>query len=204
FSDYATPQPSLKYSLEYFSSLTFDRAGSIDYPVVAKPGLISRWCFDSNEPASAASTVVQPGEVVPHADDLLPISRCMESAYAEGSRSVVVTLGETAVAYHFSKIRLLLAINNNQPAVLGARSLYAHITASNILLPLDLDRFRAMRIRAPVAGFQVTQFPLWTLGCLLGETWLEEDVVNALLELLYLKNAIATTNDPSFIALPTS
>jgi hypothetical protein len=61
-----------------------------------------------------------------------------------------------------------------------------------------------LRIRAPLAGFQVTQCSLATLACLLGETWLEEDVVNALLELLYLNNAILTDSDPTFIALPTS
>ncbi|KAJ7750636.1 hypothetical protein B0H16DRAFT_1419803, partial [Mycena metata] len=204
FSDYATPHSSLKYSSEYFSALTFEHAHSIDYPVIGKPGFITAWCFDSNEPASASSTLVQPGEVVPHMDDLLPISRAMELAYAKGSQSVVVTFDGIAVIYHFSKIRLLLVINNNRPAIIGARSLYSHIIASNILLPSDLDHFKTLRIRAPVTGFQVTQFPLWKLACLLGETWLEEDVVNALLELLYLENATATNNDPTFIALPTS
>lgn len=105
FSDYATPQSSLKYSQEYFASLTFERSQSIDYPTIANPGFITGWCFDSTEPRTAAGTVVQPGEVVPHAQDLLPISRAMEGAYMAGSRSVVVNLGELQVAYHFSKVR---------------------------------------------------------------------------------------------------
>ncbi|KAJ7690272.1 hypothetical protein B0H17DRAFT_936250, partial [Mycena rosella] len=187
FSDYATPRPSLKYSPEYFASLTFEVAQSINYPAIAAPGLITGWCFDSDEPCSADGTLVQPGEVVPHANDLLPISRTMEAAYLAGSRSVVVNLGERQVPYHFSKVRLLLAIKNNRPAVFSARSLYTHISANNILLPSDLERFQSLRIREPVAGLQVTRFSLWTLVCLLGETWLD-DVVNALLELLYLKN----------------
>ncbi|KAJ7465199.1 hypothetical protein FB451DRAFT_1179375 [Mycena latifolia] len=204
FSEYATPQSSLKYSPEYFASLTFGRAHSIDYPTIASPGLITGWCLDNDEPSSAAGTLVQPGEVVPHAEDLLPISRIMEGAYLEGSRSVIVQFGEYQAGYHFSKIRLLLAINNNKPAISSAHSLYIHITANNILLPPELERFQSLRIREPISGFQVTRFPLWTLACLLGETWLEEDVVNASLELLYLKNATLTNNDPTFIVLPTS
>ncbi|KAJ6512374.1 hypothetical protein DFH09DRAFT_862125, partial [Mycena vulgaris] len=205
FSNYATPQPSLKYSPDYFASMTFERAQSIDYPTITNPGLIMGWCFDNNEPGSAAGTLVQPGEIVPHADDLLPISRMMEAAYLGGSRSVAVNLlGEHRVTYHFSKIRLLLVINNNRAAVFSARSLYNYISANQILLPPELERFQSLCIREPIAGFQVTRFPMWTLVCLLGETWLEEDVVNALLELLYLKNTILTDSDPTFIVLPTS
>lgn len=106
FSAYATPHSSLKYSPDYFASLTFERAQSIDFPTIANPGLIVRWCFDTNEPASAPSTVILPGEVVPHAEDLVPISRAMEAAYATGSRSVVVDFGDSQVVYHFSKVCL--------------------------------------------------------------------------------------------------
>ena len=58
-----------------------------------------------------------------------------------------------------------------------------------------------------MAGFQGSQFPLYKLGCLLKENWLEEDVVNALLELLYFRSAASLTqmltSNPPFILLPT-
>ncbi|KAJ7681852.1 hypothetical protein DFH06DRAFT_971488, partial [Mycena polygramma] len=203
YNNYVQPQPTLKYSYEYFASLTFERAHALDFPTVAKPGSITGWGFDRSEPFYATSTLVQPGEVVPHSDDLLPISSAMEDAFKGGARSVVINFGPLEVIYHLSKIRLLRIIHNNRSVVNNASSLYTHILANNILLPSDLERFRALPIRAPITGFHITRFPLSTLSCLLGETWLEEDVVNALLELLYLKNAILTNTDPSFIALPT-
>lgn len=57
----------------------------------------------------------------------------------------------------------------------------------------------------PVAGFSVAQYPLWMLGCLLGEDWLHEDVLNSLLEMLYFTTAIASGEKvPSSLFLPTS
>ena len=45
--------------------------------------------------------------------------------------------------------------------------------------------FLRLRIKSPVNSFHITSFPLWQLGCLLDEVWLEEDVLNAMVELLY-------------------
>jgi hypothetical protein len=62
--------------------------------------------------------------------------------------------------------------------------------------------FLRLRIKSPVNGFHVTSFPLWQLGCLLDEVWLEEDVLNAMAELLYFRNCV-TSEDTSFVYLPT-
>jgi hypothetical protein len=108
FSDYASPPEYLKYSPAYFESLTFERAVSLDYPAINKPGLIILWNFDSDIPTTAAGTLVQPGELIPHASDLLPISRAMEGAFSGGSRSVVVTVEHQGqretFTYHFFKV----------------------------------------------------------------------------------------------------
>jgi hypothetical protein len=106
FSAYATSHSSLKYSPEYFALLMFRRAQSIYFPTIANPGLILRWFFNTNEPASAPATVILPGEVVPHAEDLVPISRAIEAVYATGSRSVVIDFGDSQVVYHFSNVCL--------------------------------------------------------------------------------------------------
>ncbi|KAJ7097418.1 hypothetical protein C8R44DRAFT_643605, partial [Mycena epipterygia] len=208
FSEYTTPLSTLKYSPQYFTSLTFARADSLDYPHITKPGLVEGWCFSSDVPATAAGTLVQPGEVIPCLQDLLPISREMQQAFTDGSRSVDVVLNHEGqrmgFRYHFSKIRLLIAINNYHPAVVGARSLYRHVIANGLLLSSDLERLGDLCIDAPISGFHVTQFQLWKLACFLGEIWLEEDVVNSLLELLYLQETMKTTADPSLIILPTS
>ncbi|KAJ6596406.1 hypothetical protein DFH09DRAFT_905265, partial [Mycena vulgaris] len=208
FSEYATPPATLKYSPPYFASLTFARADTLEYPPIPKPGLIEGWCFSNEVPATASGTLVQPGEVIPCFHDLHPITREMERVFADGARSVDVVLNygdghRTGLRYHFSKIRLLIAINNHRPAIAGARSLYQHIISHNLLSSQDVEQFSGLPIDTPISGFQVTKFPLWTLGCLLGETWLEEDVVNALLELIYLQEAMKSSADPSVIILPT-
>ncbi|KAJ7785370.1 hypothetical protein DFH07DRAFT_726414 [Mycena maculata] len=208
FFEYVSPPSSLKYSPSYFTSLTFLRAASLDYPSIASTSIIEHWCFSNEVPTTASGTLIQPGELIPRVQDLLPISREMQQAFAAGYRSVDVVLNHaghrTGLCYHFSKIRLLIAINNHHAAVLAAGALYQHVITSNLLSSADAERFGNSRITTPISGFQVTDFPLWKLGCLLGEAWLEEDVVNALLELLYFHNAMNSNDDPSFIILPTS
>ncbi|KAJ7653251.1 hypothetical protein DFH06DRAFT_994401, partial [Mycena polygramma] len=210
FSEYATPVPTLKYSPQYFSSLTFARVENLDYPdITTSPSTIERWCFSNDIPTTATGNVIQPGERIPRLQDLLPISRDMERAFTDGARSVDIVLNvgggqRVNTQFHFSKIRLLIAVNNNHAAILGAQNLLQHIVDSALLSPADLERFRALHIFGSIFGFQSTQFPLWQLACLLGETWLEEDVVNALLELLYLKETMNSTDDPSLIILSTA
>ncbi|KAJ7696330.1 hypothetical protein B0H14DRAFT_2243354, partial [Mycena olivaceomarginata] len=205
---YATPAATLKYSPQYFASLTFARVQELDYPTIASTSIIERWCFSNEIPTTAAGTVIQPGEHIPCMQDLLPIARKMEKAFQDGARSVSLVLNvdseHRALQFHFSKIRLLISINNNHSAVFGARNLFQHIVSSNLLSSASLERFGGSRIYTPIAGFKITDFPLWKLACLLGETWLEEDVVNALLELLYLQETIKSAADPSLIILPTS
>lgn len=80
----------------------------------------------------------------------------------------------------------------------------AHLASSPALPPATLAHFCAQSIVAPIAGFLVSEFPLWKLGCLLDEDWLEEDIVNSLCELMYFRIA-ATSSDiyPSCLFLPT-
>lgn len=102
-----------------------------------------------------------------------------------------------------TQIQLLIQINNNRQAIDWASRLYQHVTLSLRLSPTAAAAFAALQIKAPAKGFHVTSFPLWQLGCLLGETWLEEDILNAMAELLYFQTSV-THNDSSFIYLPTS
>ncbi|KAJ7683177.1 hypothetical protein B0H17DRAFT_1205244 [Mycena rosella] len=208
FSKYATPAATLRYSPQYLASLTFSRVDTLDYPQIKKSGLIQGWCFSNEAPATASGTLIQPGELIPCLQDLLPISQEMEQAFDHGSRSVDVILNDdsqmSGVRYHFSNIYLLIAINNYRSAIDGVHSLYHHIIANNLLSSNDLKRFGDLRIDTPICSFQVTAFALWKLACLLGETWLEEDIVNALLEIIYFHEAMQSSTDPLAIILPTS
>ncbi|KAG1724467.1 hypothetical protein EDB19DRAFT_1644568 [Suillus lakei] len=56
-----------------------------------------------------------------------------------------------------------------------------------------------------IQGFHITEFPLWKLGCLLDENWVEEVALNGMAELLYFQLASASKfSCPSFLFLLTS
>jgi len=66
-------------------------------------------------------------------------------------------------------------------------------------------------ILSPIQGFFITKFPVWELGYLLDESWLHEDALNALMELVYLgHHALATLQlhptiqQPNSLILPSS
>jgi len=66
-------------------------------------------------------------------------------------------------------------------------------------------------ILSSIQGFFVTKFPMWELGYLLDESWLHEDALNALMELVYLRHyALAalqlhsTIQQPNSLILPSS
>lgn len=66
-----------------------------------------------------------------------------------------------------------------------------------------VTRLADIPIKQSISGFYSTDFPLWRLGCLLGETWVDEDVLNGMSELLYFRVA-TMTGDTTFKYLPTS
>jgi hypothetical protein len=78
-----------------------------------------------------------------------------------------------------------------------------------------LVTFKNSLVTSKIQGFCVSDFQLDKLGCLLGESWLEEDVFNSLLELCYFRKAHyiqSSTDNPlsstdcisDTIILPTS
>ena len=99
-----------------------------------------------------------------------------------------------------------MSINNNASPVGQAKILVNHLTHSDLLLSSHFNRILMQRLHQPIAGFGGSVFPLYKLACLVGETWVEEDVVNALGELVYFKYAAtveeASSNPPS-VLLPT-
>ena len=87
-------------------------------------------------------------------------------------------------------------------AIQWAYRLQKHVLKDLKFSPAFEAAFLRLRIKSPVNSFHITSFPLWQLGCLLDEVWLEEDVLNAMVELLYFWSC-ATSEDASFVYLPT-
>jgi hypothetical protein len=86
-------------------------------------------------------------------------------------------------------------VNNNQIAVESARALVSYLRGADIVPLSELERFLALPIRSPIMGFCVTHFPLRKLSCLLDKQWLHEDVLNALGELSYFRQAAGSAQN---------
>ncbi|KAJ7163676.1 hypothetical protein C8R46DRAFT_901901 [Mycena filopes] len=80
------------------------------------------------------------------------------------------------------------------------------VESRSLLLPDVIDTFKQCKYSEGLAGFYVSSTPLYTLGCLLGEQWAVEDVLNMRAELTYFHRATRFDlgTDPSFLFLPTS
>lgn len=52
-------------------------------------------------------------------------------------------------------------------------------------LQAAIQTFENSSVTSTVKGFHITNFPLYKLGCLLDENWLDEDVFNGMVELFY-------------------
>ncbi|KAF8959342.1 hypothetical protein BDZ97DRAFT_1667349, partial [Flammula alnicola] len=192
FSTYAAPPPHLAFSAEFFNSLKISQIPDLSYPSLAEIGSVYWTAFSIEMPSSAAATIIVPGEVLPHFSDLRPITSEMEKEFKDGMRSVYIKFTHSgvnySVNYSFSKINLIRNISNYQLAAQECRHLLTHLELPRFqFLGLALEAFHNAPFLSRIHGFFVTDFPLYKLGCLLGEKWLEEDVFNALAELSYFR-----------------
>ncbi|KAF9553855.1 hypothetical protein CPC08DRAFT_767192 [Agrocybe pediades] len=207
--EYARPRVSAAYSREHLASLTFEYAANNAFPTIQRPGYILRWSFSPEVPLSARSTVILPGEIIPHIEDFQPILKIMDTEYKRGARSVLLFIKDDeaenqSYLVHFCKIRLFVNINNEAKAFRHAQELVRHLERCELLPETLYTRLLKERISAPICGFKTAAFPLSELGCLRNEIYVEEEVANALLELRYFKMAAASFDKVAhFLLLPT-
>ncbi|KAJ7189968.1 hypothetical protein GGX14DRAFT_408419 [Mycena pura] len=205
FAAYSTPNQNTCYSVEYFSALTIAETPTINLPPILDKNSVGGFVFAPFEPTAIDEILVTAGEAVPCLEDLLPITQEFEEAYNKGARSVYFRIGDESKRYHFSKIRLFININNQSFPLMYAAAMLDRVVSYSLLLPAVIEELKQCHYTEPLAGFHVTEAPLYTLGCLLGEHWVVEDVLNARAELTYFREAAkALEADPSFLFLPTS
>jgi hypothetical protein len=105
---FLSPPESAKFSNNYFASLTFNNVIDLDYPPIAPRGALISYVFNTEVLANSASTIIVPGEIILHIDDVLKLLREVPTAFTNGKRSVQVTLSFNSVhenrSYHFSKV----------------------------------------------------------------------------------------------------
>ncbi|KAF7354194.1 hypothetical protein MVEN_01107100 [Mycena venus] len=206
FTSYSTPHPSTPFSTASLGTITIAQASSLvrgnSLPHILPKNSIRAWVFDQHVPDTVPEITLTAGEEIPCAEDMHPITELMEFAYNDlGARSVFLELPESLCA-----IRLVINVNNQASNLAAAADILDRVESSFLLLPDFIDELKGIKFSEPLAGFHVTQVPLYSLGCLLQERWANEDVLNARAELTYFHRAVAKElgNDPSFIFLPTS
>ncbi|KAF8876525.1 hypothetical protein CPB84DRAFT_1817681 [Gymnopilus junonius] len=189
FQDYASPPPHLTFSTNHFGSLTIASATELSYPTIALIGSVVSATFSDEIPGSGSATVITPNEVIPTYSDLTNITASIEDAFLNGMRSVIVKF-----RYIGLKICLELIWNcsNFLPAIEAYQHLLTHLQSLTFNLGPALKTLEDLLITSKIQGFFVSDFELYKLKCLLGESWLEEDVFNALLEFSYFYKAYHT------------
>jgi hypothetical protein len=115
-TQFSSPPELAKYSNNYFASLTFNNVIDLDYPPIAPRGALISFVFDTKILANSASTIIAPGEIIPHIDDVLKLLQEVPAAFAKGKCSVHVALsfnsGHENWSYHFSKVCSLFYLVN--------------------------------------------------------------------------------------------
>ncbi|KAF8896904.1 hypothetical protein CPB84DRAFT_1641934, partial [Gymnopilus junonius] len=193
FRDYASPPPHLAFSSDFFRSLSIAKAAELTYPTIAPVGSVYSANFSDDIPVSGSATVITPNEVIPNYCDLKDVTVRIEDAFKNGMRSALVKFRHLGVEYvykyHFSKLELIWNCTNFLPAIEAYGHLLTHLRSSTFDLGPALKTFKDSLITSKIQGFFSSNFELYKLQCLLGESWLEEDVFNILLEFSYFYRA---------------
>ena len=74
YESYSSPSSLAAYSAHFFSTLTFDKTFELDYPMISPSSSLASFVFGEEIPCDAAATVILPGKVISHVDDVLEIS----------------------------------------------------------------------------------------------------------------------------------
>ncbi|KAK7034181.1 hypothetical protein R3P38DRAFT_3263915 [Favolaschia claudopus] len=222
YAEYSTPHHQTRFSAEFFNTITLaDVEGLFQndvLPHVLPRDSVTKWNLDRTVPSAIAEIVVAAGEEIPCYHDLRPIFEILEKAfYDEFLRRrhelcVPSNWKTTNCAIPFlqgamSQLRLIVNYNNHEYNLLVAKRLLDRVHDSNLLSPNLIAELKLNRFAEPLAGFKVTETPLYTLGSLLDERWVLEDVLNARAEFLYFRRAVHFQHqdaEPSFLFLPTS
>ncbi|KAG6822348.1 hypothetical protein H0H92_014204, partial [Tricholoma furcatifolium] len=84
FDTFTASQSTAAFSAQYFSSvITFQHALDLDYPQIAPCAALTSFVWEDVIPMDAASTVVIPGEIIPHACDVLEMWRGLHDAFKQ-------------------------------------------------------------------------------------------------------------------------
>ncbi|KAJ7681724.1 hypothetical protein B0H14DRAFT_2245095, partial [Mycena olivaceomarginata] len=207
FAAYTAPHPKTRFSPEFFASITIAEAADLVcnnlLPCVLPKNSVSKWVWDHTELTAIPEIAITSGESIPCLEDIYPITQKPEAAYYQYTVHLVCV--QYQLIPSFESLRLIIAVNNQTYNLIAVANLLGRVVSAPLLLPELIEEFRLSRFSEPLAGFHVTQTRVYTLGCLLNEQWVHEDVLNARAELIYFWCAVLYNDkEPSFLFLPTS
>ena len=112
-----------------------------------------------------------------------------------------------------TQIRYIALVCNHKKHVESACDLVLHLLSPNFSeITSAIVELKRMSILSTIWRLSTNDVPLWRLATLLDERWMDEDVFNALTEILYFKHQATTSSPqsphspavPSCLFLPTS
>ncbi|KAK6984492.1 hypothetical protein R3P38DRAFT_2575894 [Favolaschia claudopus] len=211
YEAYSAPHPKTRFSPQFMANVTLGEVVGLVrddlLPRILPDGSVSKWNWDQTVPVTIPETIVSSREEIPSMADMQPIMADAKQAFYQlGVNSVCIQFKSGAIVrYHFSKLRLIVGANNQDYNFRLMSRLLARVERESLLSPALFEELKLNRFAEPLAGFSVTQTPLYNLGCLLDERWILDDIMNARAEFIYFRRAAMFPGvEPSFIFLPTS
>ncbi|KAJ7834228.1 hypothetical protein B0H14DRAFT_2591010 [Mycena olivaceomarginata] len=185
FAAYTAPHTKTRFSPEFFASITIAEAADLVrnnlLPCVLPKNSVSKWVWDHTEPTAIPEIVITSRESIPCLEDIYPITQKTEAAYYQ---------------YAAHSLHLIVAVNNQTYNLIAVANLLGRVVSAPLLLPELIEEVRLSQFSEPLAGFHVTQTRVYTLGCLLNEQWVHEEVLNTRAELIYFRQLIALPDRP--------
>ncbi|KAJ7853270.1 hypothetical protein B0H14DRAFT_3450256 [Mycena olivaceomarginata] len=146
FAAYTAPHPKTRFSPEFFASITIAEAADLVcnnlLPCVLPKNSVSKWVWDHTEPTAIPEIVITPG-----------------NQFLYTAHSVCVQIGTKTIRYHLSKLRLIVAANNQTYNLIAVANLLGCVVSAPLLLPELIEEFRLSPFSEPLAGFHVTPNP---------------------------------------------
>ncbi|KAK6997275.1 SF3b1 domain-containing protein [Favolaschia claudopus] len=195
YEAYSAPHPKTRFSPQFMANATLGEVvGLVRHdllPRILPDGSVSKWNWDQTVPVTIPETIVSSREEIPSMADMQPIMADAKQAFYElRVNSVCIQFKSGAIVrYHFSKLRLIVGANNQDYNFRLMSRLLARVERESLLSPALFEKLKLNRFSEPLAGFSVTQTPLYNLGCLLDERWILDDIMNARAEFIYFRRA---------------
>ncbi|TEB27298.1 hypothetical protein FA13DRAFT_1634723, partial [Coprinellus micaceus] len=190
------PPPTERFSKQFFQNISIGHLVDLrNYPSIAAESSLKTWQWSKSVPHSDIGTSVVPNEVVPNSRDLSRAYNGMGRAWIRGARSALVEFYheglEYKYVYSFAKLSLIKLVNEYAGPRKDLGKLLEYLSApliEQLGFRSVVDEFRRCSFLEGLSGFAITRCPIYKLPCLLGEQWIDQDILDPLIEMEYFRS----------------